>query len=193
MARHSMRPIHCFTSVFRGDIHNEEQFAESVVLKIRGIHHKTEPDLHEFQSDLNDLIYSQDVPIWSTSTYAQHQVMRLAKQHDIKVVLDGQGADELFAGYHHHFIARWNQMFKEGQSARVWKELLGLGKSIPVPLLFYLKEKLKQSWDPRPSAASKLLSKEFVATRLKRHGAIYFDELNAQLADDITRSRLKYF
>jgi asparagine synthase (glutamine-hydrolysing) len=119
--------------------------------------------------------------------------MRLAKQHDIKVVLDGQGADELFAGYHHHFIARWNQLFSEGKSAQACKEFLNFGKSIPVPLLFYFKEKIKQGWDPRPTPAAKLLSKDFIATRSAAHGAIYFDRLNDQLADDITRTRLKIF
>lgn len=193
MARHSMRPVHCFTSIFSNYEHNEEAFAESVVLKIRGIHHKVEPRLTEFQKDLNDLIYSQDVPIWSTSTYAQHRVMQLTHETGIKVVLDGQGADELFAGYHHHFIARWNQLLLEGKRSQVIKELLTTGKSIPLPLLFYFKEKLKSALHTFPSAPEKVLSKDFVKLRNSNHSAIYFDALNDQLADDINRTRLKIF
>ncbi|RYG29052.1 MAG: asparagine synthase, partial [Chitinophagaceae bacterium] len=36
----------------------------------------------------------------SSSVYAQYKVFQLAKANDVKVLLDGQGADEIFAGYH---------------------------------------------------------------------------------------------
>ncbi len=48
------------------------------------------------------MTYAQDIPLLSTSTYAQYSVMRLASQNDVKVLLNGQGADELFAGYTQH-------------------------------------------------------------------------------------------
>ena len=48
----------------------------------------------------------QDEPFVSTSIYAQHRVMRLARENGIKVLLDGQGADELLGGYPGHWSAR---------------------------------------------------------------------------------------
>ncbi|HET6445899.1 MAG TPA: asparagine synthase (glutamine-hydrolyzing) [candidate division Zixibacteria bacterium] len=53
--------------------------------------------------ELNDLIYHQGEPFGSTSIYAQWNVMRLASQNDVTVLLDGQGADELMAGYHSYY------------------------------------------------------------------------------------------
>ena len=48
--------------------------------------------------ELDDLLYQQDQPFGTTSIYAQWNVMRLASGH-VKVVLDGQGGDELLGGY----------------------------------------------------------------------------------------------
>lgn len=49
--------------------------------------------------NLSSIIYHQDIPLSHSSTYAQASVMKLAKQNGIKILLDGQGGDELFAGY----------------------------------------------------------------------------------------------
>ena len=40
--------------------------------------------------DIEELIYAQDVPLFSTSTYAQFSVMKRVKESGVKVVLDGQ-------------------------------------------------------------------------------------------------------
>ena len=50
--------------------------------------------------DLEQLVWHQEEPFGSTSIYSQWSVMRLARQHDVTVLLDGQGGDELLAGYH---------------------------------------------------------------------------------------------
>ncbi len=43
------------------------------------------------------MVWHQDEPFRSTSIYAQWQVFKLTKDQGVKVILDGQGADELFA------------------------------------------------------------------------------------------------
>jgi asparagine synthase (glutamine-hydrolysing) len=58
----------------------------------------TEPSADKLWDDIDRLIYIQDEPFGSLSIYAQYCVMRLASKQ-VKVILDGQGADELFAGY----------------------------------------------------------------------------------------------
>jgi asparagine synthase (glutamine-hydrolysing) len=60
--------------------------------------HKVEPTPQQLWDEIDRLVYMQDEPFGSLSIYAQYCVMRLAKEH-VKVVLDGQGADELLAGY----------------------------------------------------------------------------------------------
>jgi asparagine synthase (glutamine-hydrolysing) len=54
-------------------------------------------------NDLEKLVWHQEMPIASASPVAQWEVMKLAHRHKMKVLLDGQGADETLAGYTHYF------------------------------------------------------------------------------------------
>ena len=64
--------------------------------------HKTFPTAQSLYNDLSSFIMCHGEPIPSTSPYAQFKVMELAKDY-VKILLDGQGADELLAGYHYFF------------------------------------------------------------------------------------------
>jgi asparagine synthase (glutamine-hydrolysing) len=61
------------------------------------------PTPERFFSELAKVFWHQEEPFSSTSIYAQWCVMRLAKENDVTVLLDGQGADEMLAGYHSYF------------------------------------------------------------------------------------------
>ncbi len=61
------------------------------------------PGPEEFFAELSKLFWHQEEPFSSTSVYAQWCVMRLASENDVTVLLDGQGADEMLAGYHSYF------------------------------------------------------------------------------------------
>jgi asparagine synthase (glutamine-hydrolysing) len=50
-------------------------------------------------AELDKFIYHQDEPVYSLSQYAEYLVMRLAKQHGVTVMLNGQGGDEALCGY----------------------------------------------------------------------------------------------
>jgi len=187
------QPVHCFTSVFRNTPFNEERFADVVAKKIGAIHDKVEPTLEGLISELDELIFSQDVPIWDTSTYAQYKVMELAKKKNIKVVLDGQGADELFAGYHHHYLATWNHYFSKGDYISSFRGISGAAESIQNPFLFFIKERVKQSIDLQSHKLSGLLHKDFINTYPVSNPSQYFNDLNQQLVNDIYKTRLKSF
>ena len=187
------KEIFCFTSVFRNQPFNEEKYADMVAKNIRAKHKKIEPDEKDFLTELNDLIYSQDVPIWDTSTYAQYKVMQLAKQNNIKVVLDGQGADELFAGYHHHFAAKWNNLFAAGENINAIKDLVSARKTIESPFVFYAKEKIKQRNNLNVKNYKKFFNISFVNSHSIVNPVVYFKSLNEQLVNDIEKARLKSF
>ncbi|MCE3259560.1 MAG: asnB [Bacteroidetes bacterium] len=187
------RPNYCFTSVFRNETLNEEKFADRVAERVGAKHVKIEPMLEGFVKELDDLVYSQDVPIWDTSTYAQFKVMELAKKNNIKVVIDGQGADELFAGYHHHFVAKWNNLFAEGKSMEMIRDIKLSKKTIGSPFLFYAKEKVKQKRNVNSSVLGHFFTDEFLGVSGLENSAVYFNSVNEQLRDDIERARLKTF
>lgn len=61
--------------------------------------HKITATSEELAKDLDKMLLSQGEPFGSTSIYAQYRVFQCASENGVKVTLDGQGADELLAGY----------------------------------------------------------------------------------------------
>jgi asparagine synthase (glutamine-hydrolysing) len=87
-----------FSIVFSDRRFDESRYIDEIVTATRVDAHRTEPSPDTLWDDIDRLVYMQDEPFGSLSIYAQYCVMRLA-QENVKVVLDGQGADELLAGY----------------------------------------------------------------------------------------------
>ena len=67
--------------------------------------HVIEPQGSELFDRLDELVWAQDEPFGSPSIFAQFKVFEHARRLGIKVMLDGQGADETFGGYHAFFKA----------------------------------------------------------------------------------------
>ena len=77
---------------------DESRHAALVVASTDAASYTVTPTGEELRRDLGDFLRTHDEPVGSTSVYAQYRVMELASAH-VKVVLDGQGGDEVFAGY----------------------------------------------------------------------------------------------
>ena len=82
---------------------DESGWAKQVIDHTGAIPHFIEPDPKKFLEDLKHLIHIQDEPFGSVSIYSQYCIFRGISEKGVKVVLDGQGADEIFAGYHAFF------------------------------------------------------------------------------------------
>jgi len=94
------RKMHTFSSIYMDKECNEESYIRKVNEKWNTIPHYIKPDNYEknFSKYIEDLTYHHDQPTGGASLYSQYMVMK-GVQGKVKVVLDGQGADELFAGY----------------------------------------------------------------------------------------------
>jgi asparagine synthase (glutamine-hydrolysing) len=137
------KTIHVFTAAFPGTAFDESHYADEVTRHIKGISHKVTPTAKELIDDLSDLIYCQDIPVWSTSTYAQYRVMKLVHEAGIKVVLDGQGGDELFAGYSTYYYPYWKGLLLKGRFSQLLQEMKGFGPgAINLFLRLFAKEQL---------------------------------------------------
>lgn len=91
--------LHTFSFVVDNFELSEEKYIDIVVKEKNLIGHKVRVKDEDLINDIDDLIISQEIPFGSTSIYAQYRVFKLIKENSIKVVLDGQGADEILAGY----------------------------------------------------------------------------------------------
>ncbi len=91
--------LQAFTYVAEDSALCEEKWADLVGKASAAEMHKIRISSEDLLADLERLMFFQDEPFGSTSIYAQYKVMGLAGEKGIKVMLDGQGADELLAGY----------------------------------------------------------------------------------------------
>jgi len=98
------KPYHVFTGRFPGSAADEWSFASEVIEATDVESHVTEPAAERFLEELPDFIWHNELPVGSASQYAQWCVFRLAREHGVTVLLDGQGADELLAGYEQYFV-----------------------------------------------------------------------------------------
>jgi len=90
-----------FTAAYHEKDIDESDFARKVIASQKNIDgHFIYPNANTYWQDIDKLIWHQDLPINSTSMFAQWEVMKLARQENIKVLLDGQGADEILGGYY---------------------------------------------------------------------------------------------
>jgi asparagine synthase (glutamine-hydrolysing) len=91
---------HAFTASFPGFARDEWRFAAEVAERAGVVeHHRVEPTPASLVEDLPRLVLDHEEPVGSLSIYAQWRVMAAAKEAGVTVLLDGQGGDELFAGY----------------------------------------------------------------------------------------------
>lgn len=92
-------PINTFSYIAQGSLVSEEKWVDVVNQHVGAVAHKVVVNPLELAADLDDMIGAQGEPFGSTSIYAQYRVFKLAKDNGVTVTLDGQGADELLAGY----------------------------------------------------------------------------------------------
>jgi asparagine synthase (glutamine-hydrolysing) len=98
--------LHTFSYVPEEPELSEERWISVVAQGTGAVAHTITPGPQELQTDLDHLIDVQAEPFASTSIYAQYRVFQLAREAGIKVMLDGQGPDELFGGYRSYLPAR---------------------------------------------------------------------------------------
>jgi len=77
----------------------------------------------ELWSDLQKLLWFQDEPVHTMTAVVGYQLMRLAASHGIRVVLNGQGADETIAGYSSYFQDYWVSLIQRGRVGDAWRAI----------------------------------------------------------------------
>lgn len=105
-----------FSAVFPGFAKDERKYIDEVVKATSAEAHFVTPDGENLLKEIDKLLYHQEEPIGSASIYVQYCVMRLAKQNNVTVLLDGQGADEILAGYHFFYKRFFQELSKKDKT-----------------------------------------------------------------------------
>lgn len=126
MARQMNEPLQTFSVGFNERSANELDYARLVANHVKARHRDIVVSPAQFFAHLPKMIWHEDEPIAFTSSIPLHIVSKLASQ-DVKVVLTGEGADELFLGYDYRYrvtalnarLAARYQQFVPGAVRRV--------------------------------------------------------------------------
>jgi asparagine synthase (glutamine-hydrolysing) len=130
--------LHAFTAVHDSPL-DESAWAAQMIAHTKATWHTSALDSAQLLEALPELIYHQDIPLLSTSTFAQSSVMKSAAQQGIKILIDGQGGDELYAGYQVFYPTFFKELFWSGRWRIFVQEWQQLGNS-PSSKKYILKE-----------------------------------------------------
>ena len=88
-----------FSARFPDFVKDETSYMNLVIRNSKVEPHFVIPSAESILNDFEKITYHHEWPVGSMSVTSQYEVMKLAKENHIKVLLDGQGADEILAGY----------------------------------------------------------------------------------------------
>ena len=94
----SDKPVHTFSIGMSDGKWNEFEYSDYVADKIKSTHHKIVFSKEDFINNLRNVIYHLDEPIVHPNTVPMYILAKKARKH-VKVLLTGEGADEVFCGY----------------------------------------------------------------------------------------------
>ncbi|MCX6270233.1 MAG: asparagine synthase (glutamine-hydrolyzing) [Bacteroidetes bacterium] len=100
-----------FTARFDDPFKDEGKYVQYLTSNLKLNSYQTWVTGYNFTDDLDKIFWHQEEPIGGVSPLAQWEVMKLASRHGVTVLLDGQGADEVFAGYMHYFYPFFRELY----------------------------------------------------------------------------------
>jgi asparagine synthase (glutamine-hydrolysing) len=107
-----------FTSCWKYPELDERTYADAVARSAGAESHLVFPSAEDFWETFPLMAWHQDMPFPSISYYAQWSVMRAARDAGVKVLLDGQGGDEVFGGYAKFRYASLASLLRSGRLVR---------------------------------------------------------------------------
>jgi asparagine synthase (glutamine-hydrolysing) len=110
---------------------NEERWIDVVVGASKASPWKIGLTPQDFMADFDRLLEAQGEPIQEPAAYPQHRVFGLARGGGVKVILTGEGGDELFGGYTIFLTARLASLVRRGRvlaAARLVEQARRLGR-----------------------------------------------------------------
>lgn len=102
----------CVAACFSEKEIDESYFVDAASNKFKLNTHKVFPTFEHFETDFQKLIWHQEEPFPTMSIFAQYCVFKEASKHNLIVMLDGQGADEILGGYDSFYKPYFISLFK---------------------------------------------------------------------------------
>ncbi len=118
--------LRTFTSCYDQPEIDEREYALAVAEAVGAKPTLVFPSAEDFWGEFQSMAWHQDMPFGGLSYYAQWRVMNAAKNAGVKVLLDGQGGDEVFGGYAKFRYAYLLSLARSGQLSTFLAELAAM-------------------------------------------------------------------
>ena len=199
VAHHGHEHQKTVTAYFEDRGFDERPFARAVVERTGADAHWVTFGADDLVQDLPAIVAAQGEPFGSTSICAGWYVMREAKRAGLTVMLDGQGGDEILAGYRASFGYRLSDLLRAGRLAEATHELRAFARShgprwaavaLATP---HVPERLRLTARGRLRGASTLVAPDLrgaSSATASANGAVFPDRLRRQLQVLLTRRGL---
>ncbi|MFI5155074.1 MAG: asparagine synthase (glutamine-hydrolyzing), partial [Chitinophagales bacterium] len=187
--------IPSFSAIFPGFVHDESAYINKMVSTFDLDNLQIAPDEKDLVKDMERVCYHQEEPFSSSSIFVQFKLYELAAAGQVKVLMDGQGADEVMAGYT-KYIPWYLQKLFRSRPAIFFKEKRELEKNqfafdwgwknypaalLPVQVVRALERKearrIRKSRDINPEFKKAFFDRQSIykPVVLKLNDILYFD------------------
>lgn len=179
-------PQNTFSARFHDPKLDEGKYMQYVIDSTNVTPHFVYPDEKILVDELDKVMFHQEEPFGSASILAQYKVFELAKKHNITVLLDGQGADEILAGYHYFYETYFLELVKRDPSLAL-KEIKAyvnlIGQSSYIPLKNGRLRMKYRFWNFMPNKMN----------MLHRYKALLTNKNNFSINSDFSAAFKKYY
>jgi len=175
-------PVHTFSVGFAEKAANELDYARIAARSIGSIHRDITVTPEQFFGALPRLVWHEDEPIAFTSSVPLHLLSSMAREH-VKVVLTGEGADELFLGYDYRYrVTALNKRLGDAYAGLLSPGIRDSVASLIASLPRKLRRYGERTFLAMDSSPRDLFCENFSVFRQQQRGALLRD-------DDLIRTR----
>lgn len=117
-----VKPEFLFSSIVKGDMMDEEKYVDLIGKNLNTPIIKVYPDINDFKKVFPKMMWHLDEPVTTLAAYPMYLLSQEMKKY-VKVVLNGQGADELLGGYARHLMIYMDYLLKESPQLSGYQSL----------------------------------------------------------------------
>ena len=118
--------IHTYSIIDKDKRYNEEELINYSIKKLKVKNTKIYlSNKNNYFDKLKTLIKYHDKPVSTINYFLQSYIYKKMSDDNIKICISGNGADELFAGYYHHYVLYYNSLKNKNEKEsflNLWKE-----------------------------------------------------------------------
>lgn len=181
------------TACYDNARYDEWNYASMVIEQTKARPHRTFPSFKMLHDEVDQFLYHQDEPVSSTSQFSQWAVFKASHEAGLKVMVDGQGADEQFAGYGGSDLPFYSGLIRKARLLTLYREAIHFKKEKGHwPVGFMLGAlKLNMGNSPAMPLAQWMSPPESIVIH-KRHAYTLRENLHRQLYGEPLPALLRY-